>query len=107
LSNHQRGGLSLAQLPEGIGGLILVAAWVVGGVAPAAVALSGFSSATWMLLVGIMAVGAAVSNSGLLYRISLSILARGGKRFGGQVAALMAAGLLVGPAMPNAAAGSP
>ena len=94
--------LALDAVPEGVLALTLAAAWVVGDVVPINVALSGFASTSWMLLVSVLVVGAAISSSGLLYRFALWIVAstRGG--FPGQVVALSVAGLLIGPAVPNA-----
>ena len=43
--------LALEALPDGVIALLLIAIWAVGGVVPAGVALSGFSSTTWVLTV--------------------------------------------------------
>lgn len=94
--------LSVDALPEGILALVLAGAWVLGGVAPTKVALTGFSSASWVLVVSVLAVGAAIASSGVLYRLALWTVAhiRGG--FPGQVLALSLAGVLMGPTVPNA-----
>jgi len=96
--------LALDALPEGILALLLAAAWVVGGVVPPAAALSGFSSESWILVVSVLTVGAAIAASGLLYRISLWTVAHSRGGFIGQVTALSVAGVLLGPAAPNATA---
>ncbi len=94
--------LAVDALPEGILALVLAGAWVLSGVAPARVALTGFSSASWVLVVSVLAVGAAIASSGVLYRLALWTVAhiRGG--FPGQVLALSLAGVLMGPTVPNA-----
>jgi di/tricarboxylate transporter len=96
--------LALDALPEGILALLLAAVWVVGGVVPPAAALSGFSSESWILVVSVLAVGAAIAASGLLYRIALWTVAHSRGGFVGQVTALSVAGVFLGPAAPNATA---
>ncbi len=94
--------LALDALPEGVVALALAAVWVVGGIAPVRVAMGGFATAGWVLVVGVLLIGAAIAASGLLYRMALQSVsvARGG--FTGQALALGAAGVLIGPANPNA-----
>jgi anion transporter len=96
--------LALDALPEGILALLLAGVWVLGGVVPPAVALSGFSSESWILVVSVLAVGAAIAASGLLYRLALWTVTHSRGGFVGQVAALSVAGVLLGPAAPNATA---
>ena len=96
--------LALDALPEGILALLLAGVWVVGEVVPPAAALSGFSSESWILVVSVLAVGAAIAASGLLYRIALWTVAHSRGGFAGQVTALSVAGVLLGPAAPNATA---
>ncbi len=62
---------ALGALPEGILALLLASVWVLGGVAPTPIALSGFASASWILVVSVLVVGTAISSSGLLYRLGL------------------------------------
>ena len=94
--------LALDALPEGVLALALAAAWAIGGLAPVPVALSGFASTSWMLLVSVLVVGAAIASSGLLYRLALWIVAHTRGGFPGHVVALGVAGMLIGPAVPNA-----
>ena len=94
--------LVLDAMLEGVLALLLAGAWVMFGVTTAAVALSGFASTSWVLVVAVLVIGAAITSSGVLYRLSLETIAhiRGG--FPGEVTALSLAGVLVGPAVPNA-----
>ena len=94
--------LALDAMLEGVLALLLAGAWVLLGVTPAAVALSGFASTSWVLVVAVLVIGAAITASGVLYRLSLLTIThiRGG--FAGEVTALSLTGLLVGPAVPNA-----
>jgi anion transporter len=96
--------LALDALPEGILAFLLAGVWVVGGVVPPAAALSGFSSESWVLVVSVLAIGAAIAASGLLYRIALWTVTHSRGGFAGQVTALSVAGVLLGPAAPNATA---
>jgi DASS family divalent anion:Na+ symporter len=95
--------LATQALPDPIAGLLLVAGWVLGGVAPPGEALDGFASTQWVLVVCLLAVGAGVSVSGAVYRLALWAVEhlRGG--YPGQAIALAVAGLLLGPAMPYVA----
>jgi len=94
--------LALEALPDGAVALALAAVLVLGGVAPAPVALSGLATGSLLLIVSVLAVGAAIASCGLLYRLALwaVVNARGG--YSAQVTALGLAGLLVGAAVPHA-----
>jgi anion transporter len=94
--------LVLDAILEGALGLLLACAWVLTGSASAADALSGFASPSWVLVVSVLIIGAAISQTGILYRLSLETIThmRGG--FAGEATALACAGQLLGPAVPNA-----
>jgi di/tricarboxylate transporter/CRP-like cAMP-binding protein len=94
--------LALDALPEGIVGLALAATWVLAGVADPRLALGGFATSGWALVVAVLLVGSAMASSGLLYRLALWSVTRARGGFVGQVLALMVAGVLLGPANPNA-----
>jgi di/tricarboxylate transporter len=93
---------ALEALPEGVLALLLAAVWVVGGIAPTTIALSGIASSSWVLLVSVLVIGAAIASSGLLFRLALWIVAHTSGRFSAQVLALALGGVLIGPAVPNA-----
>jgi anion transporter len=94
--------LLLDALLEGVLALLLAGAWVVFGITTPTVALSGFASPSWVLVVSVLIIGAAITATGVLYRMALATITymRGG--FAGEVIALSCAGLLMGPAVPNA-----
>lgn len=94
--------LALEVLPEGILALVVIAAWTLGGVAPARVGLAGFATPSWLLVVAVLAFGGALASTGLLYRLALGIVGRARGGFAGQAAALALAGVALGPAVPNA-----
>jgi di/tricarboxylate transporter/CRP-like cAMP-binding protein len=89
-------------LPDGIVALLLASVWVVSGVTTPRIALGGFATGNWVLVVSTLAVGAAIASSGLLYRMALWVVANSRGGYPGQVIGLGVAGMLVGPAAPNA-----
>ena len=94
--------LALEVLPEGVLALLTIALWTLGGVAPGRVGLAGFATPSWVLVVAVLAFGAALVSTGLLYRLALGIVGRARGGFAGQAAALALAGVALGPAVPNA-----
>jgi di/tricarboxylate transporter len=93
---------ALEVVPEGILALVAIAVWTLGGVVPARVGLGGFATPSWLLVVAVLAFGATLASSGLLYRLALAIVGRARGGFAGQAAALALAGIALGPAVPNA-----
>jgi di/tricarboxylate transporter/CRP-like cAMP-binding protein len=94
--------LALEVLPEGVLALVTIGVWAVGGVAPARVALGGFASTSWLLVVAVLAFGSALASTGLLYRVALGVVARARGGYAGLAAALALTGVFLGPAIPNA-----
>ena len=89
-------------LPDGIVALLLASVWVVAGVTAPRIALGGFATGNWVLVVSTLAVGAAIASSGLLYRMALWVVANSRGGYPGQVVGLGVSGMVVGPAAPNA-----
>lgn len=96
--------LASEALPVGVLALLVACVWVLGDVAAPSVALSGFSSPSWVLVVSVLATGAAIASSGLFYRLALWTVAHSRGGFAGQVSALCGAGLVLSLAAPNATA---
>jgi anion transporter len=96
--------LATDALPDAISALLLMSAWVLAGIVSPSVALSGFSSPSWVLLVSVLIIGAAIASSGLPYRLALWTVQHSRSGYGGQVSALCVAGTLLSPAVPNATA---
>jgi CRP-like cAMP-binding protein/di/tricarboxylate transporter len=90
-------------LPNHLLALLLLAAWVVMGIAPVEVAASGFASSTWFLLLASMAIGAAVARSGLLYRGAIELVRRLPASYRIRCLTLGALGVVVSPGMPDPA----
>ncbi|MGI9123720.1 MAG: SLC13 family permease, partial [Mycobacterium sp.] len=79
----------------------LVAALII-GLAPPTVALAGFASPTLLLLLGVYALSAVISSSGLSYRLILRLLlALPDKPMWHQIT-LLGSGYLLSPLMPSA-----
>jgi anion transporter len=76
-------------------------AWVLLGIAPANVAFGGFANSTWLLMLGILGLTAALSRSGLLYRVTLIALRRFPPTFAGQAIALAIAGVMSTLVVPS------
>ena len=89
-------------LPEAVIALGLLAVWVVGGVVPPRAALDGFATQAWVLVLTVLAVGVAVGNSGLLYRVALVALGRKPASFARRCVTLALVGTAVTPTLPNA-----
>jgi anion transporter len=84
--------------------LLMVVGWAGLGLVPVHVALSGFASSGWFLVLGVLGVGVALGRTGLLYRLVLAMLDRVPARPVALTLALVAAGLIFSPVMPNATA---
>ncbi|HEV7800158.1 MAG TPA: SLC13 family permease [Burkholderiales bacterium] len=89
-------------LPEAVVGLALLAVWVVSGIAAPRLALDGFATQAWVLVLAVLAVGVAVGNSGLLYRVALLALGRKPASFASRCLTLALVGTAVTPTLPNA-----
>jgi len=94
--------LAVEAVPDGIIALLLASVWVVGGVTAPRIALGGFATSNWVLVVSTLAVGGAIASSGLLYRMALWVVANSRGGYAGQVVGLGVSGMLIGPAVPNA-----
>jgi CRP-like cAMP-binding protein/di/tricarboxylate transporter len=90
-------------LPNHLLALVLIAVWVVMGIAPVEVAASGFASSTWFLLLASMAIGAAVARSGLLYRGAVELVRRLPASYRIRCLTLGALGVVLSPGMPDPA----
>jgi anion transporter len=64
-------------------------------------ALSGFSSPAWFLVLGVFAISAAISKTGLLYRLVLLIIRHFPPSYAGETMALAFSGLILTPVIPS------
>jgi di/tricarboxylate transporter len=81
--------------------LVAVVATLIIGLAPADVALAGFSSPSLLLLLGVYALSAVISASGLSYRFMLGLLLRLPDRPLWHRLTLLGSGYLLSPLMPS------
>lgn len=84
--------------------IMMAMLWFLGKAAPVETIMSGFSSSTWWLLVGVMGMGAAVSKSGLLKRLSMYSLKIFKPTYQGQVLGMIIMGILISPLIPSTTA---
>lgn len=92
----------MGQLPDYVIALAASVAAVLFHVANPAVAFSGFANPAWFLLLGILGIGVAVNQSGLLYRLALNMLRLLPPTYRGQSFALALTGLIFTPLLPSA-----
>jgi len=90
----------LEPVPDFAVALGMAAAWVAAGLAPPALAFSGFASSAWVLAVAAFAITAAMASSGLLFRTALMLLRIFPPTHRGQVAALLLGGVVLTPLVP-------
>lgn len=88
-------------LDEYIVALMLLLSWLLFGVVPSEMALGGFSKSSWFFVLGVLGIGAAVTKSGLLYRVALQVLRRIPPNYNICTLILTASGLLVTPLLPE------
>ncbi len=82
-------------LPDYVVMLLLMLALVVPGLVPPATALAGFATPAWIMILTLLAVGTAVSRSGLMFRLVLLSLQRLSPSFVPQSLMLCATGVLM------------
>ncbi|MFS0725603.1 SLC13 family permease [Paenibacillus sp. 1P07SE] len=91
-------------IPDYLVALLMAMLWVLGGVVAPETALSGFATPTWLYMVFILALGAAITRSGILYRLSLHALKRFPSHYRGQLWGIVAGGALLNPLIPSSSA---
>ncbi len=96
---------STNMLPDYVVGLAAMTAWVVLGIVPPGVAVSGFTSETFFLIVGVLGIGASLQSSGLPFRIALYVLRAFPLSHRGQCFGLAVSGTVMAPAVPDVTSG--
>lgn len=93
-------------LPDYVVGLGLILGWVLLGIVPAEVAVSGFTASPFFLIIGVLGLGASLQSSGLLFRLALHLMRRFPLTHRGQMLGLSLIGTLVTLAIPDTTSGS-
>jgi len=81
--------------------LLLLLSWLVFDVVSPAAALAGFSKTSWFFVFGVLGIGAAVTRTGLLYRVALKVLRCFPPAYKMYTFMLSAAGVLATPMLPT------
>ncbi len=93
-------GWLLEPVPDFAVALAMAAAWGAAGLAPPALAFTGFASSAWVTALAALGISSAMAASGLLFRIALMLLRLFPPTHRGQVAALLAGGAVLTPIVP-------
>ncbi|WP_409341757.1 SLC13 family permease [Paenibacillus sp. MBLB4367] len=91
-------------VPDFLVALFMAMYWVLGGIAEPSAALSGFAEPVWFYMLFILALGTAITKSGILYRLSLIALKAFPKSYQGQLWGITISGLLLNPLIPSSTA---
>ncbi len=92
-------------LPDYVVGLGMMLAWIVLGVVPSQVALSGFTSSPFFLITGVLGIAAGLQASGLLFRMALQIIRGFPPTHVGQVTGLALSGTAITSCVPDVTSG--
>jgi len=88
-------------LDEYVTALLLMLSWLTLAELPVSVALSGFASSEWFFALSALGMAAALTKTGLMRRMALSLLKRIPPNFTAYNFVLASAGLLATPFLPN------
>ncbi len=91
----------LNTMPAFAPGLLMLALFDLTKTTTFAKAFSSFHGTTVWLVLAVLLIGTAISKSGLLFRLCLMIMSIFPPTFRGQAAALIGAGIVIGPTMPS------
>jgi len=93
-------------LPDYVVGLAMMLAWIVFKIVPAEIAVSGFTTGPFFLIIGVLGIGASLQASGLLFRMALQVLRRFPLTHSGQTLGLALTGTAVTPGIPDSTSGA-
>jgi di/tricarboxylate transporter len=91
-------------VPELAVALAMLAGWILLGIAPLGKALAGFGSPQWIFAIAILAIAAAISHSGLLFRLGLFMARRMPRGLIPQSLILLVTGVVLTPLLPSSTA---
>jgi anion transporter len=92
-------------LPDYVVGLGMIIGWILFRVVPPEVAVSGFTSPPFFLIIGVLGIAASLQSSGLLFRLALRVLQRFPLTYRGQALGLALSGTAITSAIPDVTSG--
>lgn len=84
--------------------LLFAIGMIISGLAQPEAVLSGFSSSSWFMTLGVLGLGAAITSSGLFYRLSLQLVRVFPLSYGWQIVAMGLMGVVVMALIPQQSA---
>ena len=88
-------------LPDYVVGLGLIIGWILFAVVPPAIAVSGFTTSPFFLIIGVLGITASLQSSGLLFRLALYILRCFPLTYRGQAVGLSLSGTSITTFIPD------
>lgn len=92
---------ALDVLPDYVVGLGLIIGWILFAVVPPEVAVSGFTTSPFFLIIGVLGITASLQSSGLLFRLALYILRCFPLTYRGQALGLSLSGTSITTFIPD------
>ncbi|HVN88025.1 MAG TPA: SLC13 family permease [Candidatus Binatia bacterium] len=92
-------------LPDYVVGLGLIMSWILFGIVPPDIAVSGFTTGPFFLIIGVLGIAASLQSSGLLFRLALQVLRRFPLTYRGQAMGLALSGTAISSAIPDVTSG--
>jgi len=88
-------------LPDYVVGLGLIIGWILFAIVPPEVAVSGFTTSPFFLIIGVLGITASLQSSGLLFRLALYILRCFPLTYRGQALGLSLSGTAITTFIPD------
>lgn len=86
---------------EHVVALLLLLSWLLLKIVPARIALAGFGESSWFFALGVLGIGAAITSTGLLYRLALQVLRFLPPKHKFYSLSLLVSGFVVTPVIPT------
>ncbi len=93
-------------LPDYVVGLCMIIAWILFAIVPPEVAVSGFTSSPFFLIIGVLGITASLQSSGLLFRLALHVLRCFPLTYRGQAVGLALSGTAITTSIPDTTSGT-
>ncbi|MGD9604510.1 MAG: SLC13 family permease, partial [Gammaproteobacteria bacterium] len=93
-------------LPDFVVGIGLILGWILLAIVPSTVAVSGFTTSPFFLIIGVLGMTASLQSSGILFRLALHILKAFPLTYRGQALGLSLSGTGITTCIPDTTAGT-